>query len=67
MTATYNSVQAAPNNELTNASPKPMAAGPMLESGKGEPFASANVVANNCVGLGDPLTVTVAAEGFVDG
>eukprot|EP00914_Ancora_sagittata_P025672 GHVO01050827.1.p2 GENE.GHVO01050827.1~~GHVO01050827.1.p2 ORF type:complete len:127 (+),score=11.82 GHVO01050827.1:509-889(+) len=64
----YHSVQAAPNKQLMSADPRPMAIGPMLGSSIGEPFESnAKVVANCCVGFGDPLTVTVAAEGLVDG
>lgn len=63
----YHIVHVAPNMQLTKADPKPTNRGPMLGSSIGEPFASAKVVANSCVGFGGPITVTVAAEGFVDG
>lgn len=61
----YHSVHAAPNKQATKADPKPINREPRFGSSIGEPFE--RVVANNCVGFGGPLTVTVAAEGFVDG
>lgn len=63
----YHSVQAAPNKQATKADPKLINSEPRFGSSIGEPFERAKVVANNCVGFGGPLTVTVAAEGLVDG
>lgn len=67
ISGSYHNVQAAPTKQLNNADPNPTATGAIFCIINGAPFDRAKVVAKGIVGFGEPLTVTVAAEGFVDG